>query len=117
MRSIWFFFGVISVIIGVVGIFLPLLPTVPLLILAAFCFARSSEKSHNWLITHPKLGPPIADWNNNGAIRPAAKRAATLCVAASLTITIAIGVPIGAIAIQFLTLAAVMVFIWTRPSA
>ncbi len=51
--------GWTSVGLGVIGIFIPLLPTVPFLLLAAVCFARSSEVFHRWLVGHPKLGPMI----------------------------------------------------------
>ena len=54
--------GLISTALGVVGIFIPILPTVPLLLLAAACFARSSERFHNWLLGHPYLGPMIRDY-------------------------------------------------------
>ncbi len=51
--------GWISVCLGGIGIFVPLLPTVPFLLLAAVCFARSSEMFHRWLVSHPRLGPMI----------------------------------------------------------
>jgi uncharacterized membrane protein YbaN (DUF454 family) len=51
--------GLVSTGLAILGIFLPLLPTVPLLLLAAACFARSSERFHNWLLQHPRLGPMI----------------------------------------------------------
>lgn len=54
--------GLLSTALGIAGIFLPVLPTVPLLLLAAACFARSSERFHNWLLDHPHLGPMIRDY-------------------------------------------------------
>ncbi|UVE18986.1 YbaN family protein [Pseudomonas sp. LS44] len=54
--------GWLSVMLGVIGIFLPVLPTTPFLLLAAACFARSSERFYRWLVEHPKLGPWIRDY-------------------------------------------------------
>lgn len=51
--------GWLAIVLGVIGIFLPLLPTTPFLLLAAACFARSSEKFHHWLLNHKYLGPYI----------------------------------------------------------
>lgn len=68
--------GWLAIAGGIVGIFLPLMPTVPLLLLAAACFARSSERFHTWLVEHDHLGPLIRDYLKNGAIPVRAKRMA-----------------------------------------
>lgn len=54
--------GWLSVLLGVIGIFLPLLPTTPFLLLAAACFMRSSARFYSWLVEHPHLGPWIHDY-------------------------------------------------------
>jgi uncharacterized membrane protein YbaN (DUF454 family) len=60
--------GWLSVALGVIGIFLPILPTTPFLLLAAACFARSSPRFYNWLVNHPRLGPWIRDFLEGNGI-------------------------------------------------
>jgi len=116
MRFIYLCLGLTSVLLAGVGAVLPLLPTVPFLLLAAFFFARSSERLHDWLLSHATFGPMILDWNERGAIRPSAKKAATLSVAAVFSISIFLNVPTHVLLIQALTLGGVMIFIWSRPN-
>lgn len=66
---LWVIFGWIFFILGVIGAFLPLLPTTPFLLLSAFCFNRGSPHFHSWLITHKYFGPPIRDWQEHRAIK------------------------------------------------
>lgn len=115
MRAVWIFAGLLSIATGMVGIVLPLLPTVPLMILAAFCFGKSSPRLHQWIVDHPVHGPHIRDWQLRGAIRPGAKRLATVSIAVAFGISILSGVRPLILGIQALVLAAVLVFIWTRP--
>lgn len=117
MRILWATGGLISIGLAFFGVFLPLLPTVPFLLLAAFCFARSSERLHNWLLSHPTFGPPIADWQDNGAINPRAKRLATLSIIAVFAVSLALGLRPLILAVQAIVLATVLLFIWTRPNA
>lgn len=115
-RWLWLGLGGTALALGLVGIALPLLPTVPFLLLAAFCFGRSSARLHHWLMTHPRLGPPLRDWERSGAIHPRAKRLATLSIAAGFGIAVALGLPPAVLALQAAVLAAALVFIWSRPS-
>ena len=72
-RALFLVLGLACVALGFVGIFLPLLPTVPFLILAAACFGRSSRRLEAWLLGHPRLGPPLRAWRARGAIPRRAK--------------------------------------------
>src|SRR6185436_16514699 len=68
LRPLYFAAGVVLVGVGIAGYFLPVLPGTIWLILAAACFARSSPRLEAWLINHPKWGPSIRAWRENGAI-------------------------------------------------
>lgn len=108
----WFF-----VCVGVVGIFLPLLPTTPFLLLAAWCFGKSSERVHSWLMNHPRLGPPVRDWQNHGVINLNAKWLATGMMVAAMSFPLLIvKVPAWARWTSAITMACVLTFIWSRPS-
>lgn len=117
MRLIWVILGLLSVGLGVIGIVVPLLPTVPFVLLAAFCFARSSERLHNWLLTHPRFGPVIEDWNRNGAISPRVKLISSASLLLVFGISLAMNLRPAILIIQAVTLGCVAVFIWTRPNA
>ena len=93
----------------------PLLPTVPFMILAAFCFARGSDRFHDWLVHHPRFGPAIQDWRSHGAISRKGKVAATVAILAALSLSLIIGVPTHVLLIQCGVLSCVLIFIHTRP--
>jgi len=65
--------GWVSVALGVIGIFLPVLPTTPFLLLAAACFVRSSRRFYHWLVFHPRLGPWFRDYLEGNGIPLKAK--------------------------------------------
>ncbi len=117
VRALWAAGGALALGLGALGIVTPLLPTVPFLLLAAFCFARSSARLHRWLVDHPTLGPPIREWQHRGAINPKAKRLATVSIAAAFGVSVLLGLPLWVLAAQATVLAAVLVFIWRRPDA
>jgi uncharacterized membrane protein YbaN (DUF454 family) len=115
MKLLYALVGWLSVGLALAGSFLPLLPTVPFLLLAAACFAKASPRFHDWLLDHPRLGPPILHWREHRAISRTAKRLAMLSIAASFGISLLIGVPLWALGLQAATLSAVTAFILTRP--
>lgn len=116
MRVLWGIAGLTSLGLGALGAVLPLLPTVPFLLLAAFCFSRSSQVLHDWLLDHAVFGPSIAHWREQGAISLPAKRLATLSVVLVFGLSVALGLETWILGVQALVLTCVMVFIWTRPT-
>lgn len=68
LRTLWLAAGILMVVLGVIGIFLPVMPTTPFLIVAAACFARSSPRFYDALVNHPIVGPPIRQWRATGTI-------------------------------------------------
>lgn len=84
MKPLWFALGWLSFALGVIGAFLPILPTTPFLILAAFLFSRSSPRVHAWLISLPFAGPSLQEWNEHRIVRPRAKILCTIMMAISL---------------------------------
>ncbi|MDZ4094754.1 MAG: YbaN family protein [Paracoccaceae bacterium] len=117
MQWLWAAFGILALAFGIVGIVLPLLPTVPFLLLAAFCFARSSERLHDWLLKHPLLGPPIERWNRSGAIARRAKVFASGSMLLVFSISLLLGLRPLILIVQGVALSCAALFIWTRPEA
>lgn len=114
-RLLWMAAGWTAFGAGAVGAVLPLVPTVPFMLLAAFCFARGSDRVHAWLLAHPSFGPAILDWQEHGAISPPAKRWAVGAISAGLALSLAIKVAPWVLATQGVVLAGVLAFILTRP--
>lgn len=115
----WTLFGLgwLSVSLGVLGIFLPLLPTTPFMLLAAGCFARSSERFYCWITSHPKYGPMIADYLAGKGLPMRAKYLAV----SLLWLSILFGVYwvdfVWAKLAMLLTAVAVTAYLWRLPVA
>ena len=100
-----------------VGIFLPLLPTTPLVILSAFCFSKGSKTLHRWLLSQPLFGPVLEDWQSHHVIRFHVKCIATSLIALTMSYPVFFGplplwVRIGLVGIM----AGVLRYIWSFPS-
>ena len=110
--------GFMFVGLGLAGVFLPLLPTTPFLLLAAGCFARSSPAFHDWLLTHRLLGPYIRDWERDRSIPVTAKVTAVSMMAASLSwMAFASNAPAIAVWMAGALLSCVAAWIITRPTS
>ncbi len=109
--------GFISFGLGVIGAFLPVMPTVPFMILAALCFSKGSERWHKWMTGHPRYGAQIRDWEEHGVIRKKIKILTTCILILSLIInTFVVKLKMFWIISLAVVFALVLVFIWTRPS-
>jgi uncharacterized protein len=116
MRPLWFVIGLIATACGIAGAVLPLVPTTPFLLLAAFAFARSSPRLHDWLLSHPMLGPPIENWRAHGAIATRVKFLAVIVMAVTLAASVIAGLDGWIILLQAGAMALAALFILTRPS-
>ncbi|MEM9970470.1 MAG: YbaN family protein [Pseudomonadota bacterium] len=117
MRPFWILLGWLALALGAVGVVLPVLPTTPFVILAAFAFARGSPAIAQRLEAHRVFGPIIADWRARGAIATRYKIAAVAMMTAALALSLAMGFAGHVIAIQAVCMAGAAAYVLSRPSA
>jgi uncharacterized membrane protein YbaN (DUF454 family) len=116
MRTTFLLLGHASIAVAFVGIFVPLLPTTPFVLLAAVCYSKGSDRFHTWLHEHPRFGPMIHSWREHRAIGLRSKIAATLMVAVSITWSVwRLDAPWNVVALVIG--AAVVTFLLSRPTA
>jgi uncharacterized membrane protein YbaN (DUF454 family) len=101
--------------LAIVGIFLPGLPTVPFLLLAAWFSARSSERLHRWLYAHPHLGKLLIDWEKQGAISRTSKVGAVLMLVVSWVVMYQRINSIWILAVATLLLVTIAAYLVSRP--
>lgn len=117
-RTLFLVLGLIFTALGVVGAFLPLLPTTVFLILAGACFAKSSPRLEAWLMQHKRFGPTLRAWRDHGAIPRRAKAMACVGMAVGFAVFILTVHPRFWLAIAVaLALVACAAFVLSRPSA
>lgn len=116
-RILFLILGILTTLLAFIGIFLPLLPTTPFLLLSAYFFSHSSETLHNWLINHRLFGPIILDWRKYGIIRKKAKIISIMLIVILFGYTL-IFVPVQVTIKIIVSLIGISVstFILTRPS-
>ncbi|MEM6590201.1 MAG: YbaN family protein [Pseudomonadota bacterium] len=116
IRILWVSAGIWALILGGIGVFLPLLPTTPFIILAAFCFGKGSKRLRNWLVTHRTFGPLITDWEMHGAIPRYAKILACTLMAATFLGSLLAGLAPMLLMIQAVFMGSAALYVLTRPS-
>ena len=117
VRLLWLLVGLMCVALGALGVVVPLLPTTPFLLVAAFAFARSSARLTRWLHEHRTFGPLIENWQKYGSIDRKSKTTSIVVIVLTPVITFLIGVlaPWWALAAQVAVLSCSATFILTRP--
>ena len=114
VRLVWLLFGGVSLALGAVGALLPLVPTVPFVLLAAFCFARGHPPFETWLLEHALFGPHIKAWRARGAISRRGKRAALAAFAASAILGLVL-LPMPWALLPAVVAVAGGSWVWSRP--
>lgn len=117
MRRVWYALGLLAAGLGIVGIALPVMPTVPFLLLAAAAFARSSPALERRILDHPTYGPSVRAWRETGAISRAAKIWAVLAMATGVGFSAFAGMPSWVLAAQATVCIAIAAYVVTRPEA
>lgn len=111
----WRLLAAASVLLGVIGALLPVLPTVPFLLLAAWAASRGWPELEARLLAHPKYGPHILHWREQGAVPRRAKWAASVMMAFSATTLWLSPVPAWVRGSVYLVLVVVATWLWRRP--
>jgi uncharacterized membrane protein YbaN (DUF454 family) len=115
-RILFLLAGLTAVALAVLGVFLPLLPTTPFLLLAAYCFSNSSVRLHGWLLNHRVFGQMIRDWEEHGVIRTKIKVLATTSMLVLVSYPLVfMEFAIAIKAVVVMSILCVNIFIWTRP--
>ena len=114
-RHLWLAAGSLCLLLGTIGIVVPLLPTVDFYVMAAYAFSRGSRRWEQWLLNHPRIGPLVRDWRADRAVPLRAKWLATLSMAASC-LWAAPALPARIAWVPALACALVAAYLWTRPT-
>lgn len=117
MRIVWLSIGWISVGLGLIGAALPVMPTVPFMLVAVWAFSRSSPELRDRILNNPSFGPSIRAWQDRGVISRKAKFCAIGAMSAGVLFSLWLGLPGPVVAVQALVCACVAVFLATRPDA
>ena len=115
LRWAWWLLAYVSLGVGIVGIFVPGLPTTVFVLISAWAASHGSERLHRWLLDHPRFGPAIRDWQAHGAVSRKGKWMASLTMLACALITLWC-VPLAWVKVTSISImACVCLWLWLRP--
>ena len=115
MRQLWFAVGALFMGLGIVGIALPVMPTVPFLLVAAWAFARSSPRLRQKILDNPTYGPAVREWQERGAVGRRAKIWAVAAMTGGVGLSFWVGMPIWVVATQGVICTLVAAYLVSRP--
>lgn len=115
LRPLWTAAGGVALALGVIGIFLPVLPTTPLVLLAAFCFGKGSPRLRAWIVAHRSFGPMITDWEATGAIPRRVKLWACAVMGVTFLASWVFGAPARVLWAQGLLMGIGAAYVLSRP--
>lgn len=117
MQFIYLITGILSLGLGIVGIFVPLLPTTPFVLVSAFCFSKSSRRLHTLLIEHRIFGPIVVDWEKNKVIRLPIKFISSIALCGMIGYAVIYReMSLIPKLLALLTMVIALAYIWSKPS-
>ena len=114
-RRLWLVVGWLFTTLGVIGVALPVMPTVPFLLVAAWAFARSSPALEQRILNHRTYGPPVRAWQERRVVGRIAKVWAITAMASGVVLSWWVGMPAWVVATQAAICLAVAAFLVSRP--
>lgn len=116
MRLLYLALAGLSLLLGVIGVFVPGLPTTVFILLAGWAAARSSPRLHAWLWRHPLFGRLLRDWANGGCVSRRSKWTASATMAlCALVLVFGVSAPLWARASAIGCMACILTWLWLRP--
>ena len=115
VRWAWCALAYLSLAVGIVGIFVPGLPTTVFILIAAWAATRGSQRLHDRLVNHPRFGPAIRSWREHGAVSGKGKRMATLTMVVCALITLWCVPVLWVKIVSISSMSVVCAWLWSRP--
>ena len=115
VRWAWCGLAYASLALGIIGIFVPGLPTTVFVLIAAWAATRGSQRLHDWLVNHPRFGPSIRSWREHGAVSRRGKKMATVTMLACAAITLWCVPLLWVKVVSISCMSVVCAWLWSRP--